>query len=127
LDNLLDAVPLATRRDMRIQMDGAGPHYAIPVRQWFNNNYPNKWIGRGGPTPWPARSLDFNPIDFFLWGHLKNIVYSTVSETVEELQDRIFDAANTVGENSLMRIPRSLGTRANACLNANGHVFEHLL
>jgi hypothetical protein len=97
------------------------------VRESFNNNYPNKWIGRGGPTPWPARSLDFNPIDFFLWGHLKNIVYSTVSETVEELQDRIFDAANTVGENSLMRIPRNLGTRANACLNANGPVFEHLL
>jgi hypothetical protein len=76
---------------------------------------------------WPVRSPDFNPIDFFLWGHLKNDVHSTVSETVEELQDRIFDAANTVGENSLMRIPRSLGTRANACLNANGHVFEHLL
>jgi hypothetical protein len=38
LDNLLDPVPLATRRDMRIQMDGAGPHYAIPVREWFNNS-----------------------------------------------------------------------------------------
>jgi hypothetical protein len=37
LDNLLDAVPLATRRDIRIQMDGAGPHYAIRVREWFNN------------------------------------------------------------------------------------------
>jgi hypothetical protein len=33
LDNLLDAVPLATRRDMWIQMDGACPHYAIPVRE----------------------------------------------------------------------------------------------
>jgi hypothetical protein len=72
-------------------------------------------------------ATDFNPIDFFS-GVISRILYILMCRrTVEELQDRIFDAANTVGENSLMRIPRSLGTRANACLNANGHVFEHLL
>jgi len=24
---------------------------------------------------WPPRSTDLNPLDFFLWGHLKNFVY----------------------------------------------------
>ena len=27
-----------------------------------------KKIGREGPTPWPPRSPDITPLDFFLWG-----------------------------------------------------------
>ena len=34
--------------------------------------YPNRWFGRGGPISWPARSPDMTPLDFYLWGHLKN-------------------------------------------------------
>ncbi|CAH1966439.1 unnamed protein product [Acanthoscelides obtectus] len=32
------------------------------------------WIGRGGPINWPERSLDLAPLDFFLWGHVKDEV-----------------------------------------------------
>jgi hypothetical protein len=34
-------------------------------------------IDRNAPVLWPARSLDLNPCDFFLWGHLRQIVYET--------------------------------------------------
>jgi hypothetical protein len=37
--------------------------------------YPNRWIGRGGLRHWPALSPDLNPLDFFLWGYVKNVVY----------------------------------------------------
>jgi hypothetical protein len=32
---------------------------------------------RGGPFFWPARSPDLNPLDFFVWGHLRCLVYET--------------------------------------------------
>ena len=51
--------------------------------------FPNKWIGRQGPTQWPARAPDLNPLDLYLWGHLKAIVYSTPSPNVEILRQRI--------------------------------------
>jgi hypothetical protein len=35
---------------------------------------------------------DFNPCDFFLWGHLKQIVYETPVNTVEELTVRVNNA-----------------------------------
>ncbi|KAJ8894315.1 hypothetical protein PR048_006935 [Dryococelus australis] len=38
--------------------------------------YPRRWIGRGGLVPWPARSPDLSPSDFFFWGCLKRRVYS---------------------------------------------------
>lgn len=34
-----------------------------------------RWLGGGGPVSWSARSPDVNPVDFFLWGHLKDIIY----------------------------------------------------
>ena len=27
--------------------------------------FPDAWIGRGGPIPWPPRSPDLSPLDFF--------------------------------------------------------------
>ena len=34
-------------------------------------------MGRRGSHEWPARSPDLTPCDFFLWGWLKEQVYST--------------------------------------------------
>ena len=59
------------------------------ARQFLNQHFANKWIGRGGPIAWPARSPDLNPLDFYLWGHLKSIVYATSIENAEILRNRI--------------------------------------
>ncbi|EFN85789.1 hypothetical protein EAI_04630, partial [Harpegnathos saltator] len=37
------------------------------AREFRNNNYINRSIGRGGSIAWSARSLDLNPLDFYLW------------------------------------------------------------
>ena len=69
--------------------DGAPPHFSRVARQFLNRHFANKWIGRGGPIAWPARSPDLNPLDFHLWGHLKSIVYATSIENAEILRNRI--------------------------------------
>ncbi|KAE9536207.1 hypothetical protein AGLY_007430 [Aphis glycines] len=58
-------------------------HYTIPVREYLDREYPGKWIGRRGPIEWPPRSPDLTPIDFFLWGHLKTVVYKTPNDNIE--------------------------------------------
>jgi hypothetical protein len=44
--------------------DGAPAHFSRAVRDVLNNTYHDRWIGRGGPTAWPPRSPDLNPLDF---------------------------------------------------------------
>ena len=51
-------IPLLPRRNLWIQLDGCPIHYTVPVRQWMNDHYPQRWIGRGGPISWPPRSPD---------------------------------------------------------------------
>jgi len=75
--------------DVYFQQDGAPPHYAQAVRDWLDENFPGRWIGRRGPIEWPARSPDLTPPDFFLWGVVKDIVYANKPRTVEDLKDEM--------------------------------------
>jgi hypothetical protein len=51
--------------------DGATTaHFSRQARAFLDATYPDRWIGRNGPIPWPARFTDLNPLDF-LWGHPK--------------------------------------------------------
>ncbi|KAG8296099.1 hypothetical protein J6590_065086 [Homalodisca vitripennis] len=41
------------------------PHWGKIVRDYLNDTFPGRWIGRDGPIPWPPRSPDITPLDFF--------------------------------------------------------------
>ena len=131
LNQLLEDVPLATRQRMRFMHDGAPAHFSHSVREWLQDQYPRRWIGRGheAPVVWPPRSPDLNPIDFYLWGHLKGIVYATDVDTQEGPWHRVQDAATLVRNSPgvFERVRSSLLRRANACVGANGSHFENLL
>lgn len=85
-------LPLARYPTMWFQHDGAPPHVTLPVRQHLDRTFPGRWIGRFGPHLWPARSPDLTPLDFFLWGFVKERVFSTQCETAEEMRVRITGA-----------------------------------
>lgn len=128
LDDLLENVPLAVRRRMWLQMDGAPAHYGRNVREWCQNNYPDRWIGRGGAIAWPARSPDITPCDFFLWGHLKSLVYNTIPiANVHELRQRLNAALDTITVPMLQRVQENIVRRLNLCIEMDGGHFEHLL
>ena len=82
LPGLLEDVPLNVRLNLWFQMDGAPPHFGIAVRNWVTVNY-LRWIGGGGPVAWPPRSPDHNPLDLYLWGYMKDLVYAQVVNTRE--------------------------------------------
>ncbi|KAJ4427633.1 hypothetical protein ANN_25281 [Periplaneta americana] len=114
LHGLLHDIPLATRVNLLFMHDGAPAHYCRNVRAYLNAAYPGQWIGRAGPTPCPARSPDMNPLDFYLWGHLKSLVYASAAPNVEVLQQRIEHACGIVRNelNGLCNVQRSLRRRA---------------
>ncbi|KAJ8974419.1 hypothetical protein NQ317_015474 [Molorchus minor] len=70
----------------------------IQVRQYLNEVYKGRWISRGNDAPikWPPRSLDITPMDFFLWGTLKDKAYDTPVNSPEDLWQRILEAANEI-------------------------------
>jgi hypothetical protein len=68
--------------------DGAPAHFVRAVRRHLTRRYGERWMGRGGPVPWPPRSPVL-PLDYCVWGHVKSLVYTSVVDIVEKLQRRI--------------------------------------
>jgi len=82
------------------QQDGAPPHWGSYIRR-FLDAFPNRWIGRDGPTTWPPRSPDITPLDFLLWGYVKDKVFLTPVPDITNLKARITDAFATITEDTL--------------------------
>ncbi|ENN79947.1 hypothetical protein D910_04694 [Dendroctonus ponderosae] len=70
---------------MFFQHDGAPSQFGQPVRNWLNQHFPSRWIGRGGTLNCPARSPDLNSLDYYLWRNMSNIIYATEVDSPEEL------------------------------------------
>lgn len=128
LPELLENVPLNIRQQMWLQHDGAPAHFSAQVRQYLDRQFGHHWIGRGGPVLWPPRSPDLTPLDFFLWGHIKSLVYETPVETEQDLIARITVAFQVVqNDNLFSKIRRNHVRRLNKCIQVQGRNFEQLL
>ena len=70
-----DVLPILKKRedfnDLRFQNDGATPHFAKCVRDFLDQTFPGRWLGRRGCVDWPLRSADLTPLDFFFLGAAK--------------------------------------------------------
>ena len=76
-----------------------------------------------------AVSPDLTPLEFFLWGHVKSMVYVTAVTTRAQLMERLNAAFYDVKQNLAMlgRVGRSLLRRYQTCNGAQGRVFEDVL
>lgn len=58
--DLLEDLPVNLIRDMCFRHDSCPAYCRKSVREWLDANYPNKWITRGEPISWPARTYGNN-------------------------------------------------------------------
>lgn len=126
VEEQLEEFPLAEYHAMTFQHDGAPPHYARQVREYLNIRFP-QWIGRAGRVAWPPRSPDLTPLDFFLWGHVKSLVYAVACDTAEEMKDRITAAFLSITPQMLQNAEESVLRRAQTCIHRQGGHFEPFL
>jgi hypothetical protein len=94
LEETLEEIPLALRRDMWFQHDGASARFSPHVLEHLATTCKDRYIGRGGPVHWPPRSPDLTPLD--LWLYMQNLLYSSPVNSEEDLIFRIVEAAATI-------------------------------
>jgi hypothetical protein len=105
--------------------DGAPAHFSRAVRDVLSNTHQYRCIGRGGFTVRPPRPPDFNPLDFYLWGHVKTLVYSDSVDNEKAAHHRIVDAWQTI--RNFEHMWRSMMRRVEACIESHGGHFKDLL
>ncbi|GFW75062.1 uncharacterized protein TNCV_447671 [Trichonephila clavipes] len=90
------AVPLSKEGNLSyeskerwFQQDGATCHTARATIDLLKDTLGDRLISRFGPVNWPPRSCDLTPLDYFLWGYVKSLVYADKPQTLDHLEDNI--------------------------------------
>ncbi|GFU34650.1 ig-like domain-containing protein [Trichonephila clavipes] len=71
------------------QQDGATCHTARATIDLLKDTFGDRLISRFGPVNWPPRYCDLTPLDYFLWGYVKSLVYADKPQTLDHLEDSI--------------------------------------
>ncbi|GFV77554.1 uncharacterized protein TNCV_1070831 [Trichonephila clavipes] len=63
-------------QELWFQQDDATCHTARATIDLLKDTLGDRLISRFGPVNWPPRSCDLTPLDYFLWGYVKSLVYA---------------------------------------------------
>ena len=119
--------------DHYFQQDGASPHVTEDNLRLLNGVFGPKVISRRYPDlfesglAWPPYSPDLNPLDFFLWGYLKDKIFKDAPKTINELRRAIADVVGSVPAESCGRTSRSFEKRLRYLITVDGGYVETIL
>jgi hypothetical protein len=78
-------------------------------------------------SPWPPRSPDLTPWDFFLWGFIKDRVFvPPLPVTLVDLRTRITAAITVIDHDMPQTVWQELDHRFDVCRVTGGAYVEHL-
>ncbi|GFX49291.1 putative transposable element [Trichonephila clavipes] len=77
-------------QELLFQQDGeTSCHTALAIIDLLKDMFGDRLISRFGPVNWPPRSFDLTPLDYFLGGYVKSLVYADKPQTLDHLEDNI--------------------------------------
>ncbi|GFT01936.1 transposase [Trichonephila clavipes] len=76
-------------QELWFQQDGTTCHTARATIDILKDTFGDRLISRFAPVNWPPRSCDLTPLDYFLWGYAKSLVYADKPQTLDHLEDNI--------------------------------------
>ncbi|KAJ3659556.1 hypothetical protein Zmor_011240 [Zophobas morio] len=109
------------------QQDGATAHTARATLEYLQQHYDDRVISLGVQHAFPPRSPDLTPLDFSIFGYLKDKVFQRQMNNLAELQHEIERWVQSIDGRMLQNIFESKKKRVNMCLELNGEHFQHLL
>jgi hypothetical protein len=125
-------IPALRRRGANIntlwfQQDGATPHTSRDVIAWLQKTFGTHYISYRTDNVWPPHSPDLSPLDFFLWGYLKDRVYNPAPTSLEELKTAIRREVRNISLDTCMSVIANFKKRIDVVLQQGGRHLEHVL
>ena len=106
--------------EMWMQQDGATCHTANETIELLQTRFGDKLISRNGLVNWPPRSCDLTPLDYFLWGYAKSLVYANNPATLEALEANIVRVIQDIRPPLLEKVTQNWSDRMLFVRNSRG-------
>lgn len=109
------------------QQDGASSHTAKNTLDLLKKYFNERIISNKLDTFWPPYSPDLNCCDFFLWGYLKDKVFSAKINNCSDLKAKIKSEIENISIEVCNNVINNLKFRLNYCISKNGKHFSHII
>ena len=82
--------------------------------------FENRIISRNSDVNWPPRSCDLSPLDYFLWGAVKDKCYANHPKTIEALKHEIEVVIQEIQAGTIERVLKNWVDRMGYCRASRG-------
>ncbi|GFX65890.1 transposable element Tc3 transposase [Trichonephila clavipes] len=108
--------------ELWFQQDGATCHTARATIDLLKDTFGDRLISRFGPVNWPPRSCDLTPLDYFLWGYVKSLVYADKPQTLDHLEDNISRVIANIRPQMLEKVIENWTSRLDYIRTSRGKI-----
>ncbi|GFV14389.1 DUF4817 domain-containing protein [Trichonephila clavipes] len=114
-------------QELWFQQDGATCHTARATMDLLKDTFDDRLISRFGPVNWPPRSCDFTPLDYFLCGYVKSLVYADKPQTLDHLEDNIRRVIVDIRPQMLEKVIENWTSRLDYIRSSRGSPMPELI
>ncbi|GFU89433.1 hypothetical protein TNCV_4543431, partial [Trichonephila clavipes] len=93
----------------------------------LKDTFGDRLISRFGPVNWPPRSCDLTPLDYFLWGYVKSLVYADTPQTLDHLEDNIRRVIADIRPQMLEKVIRKLDVQIDYIRASRGSPMPEII
>ncbi|GFW14064.1 putative transposable element [Trichonephila clavipes] len=116
-----------SRVELWFQQDGATCHTARAPIDLLKDTFVDRLISRFGPVNWPPRSCDLTPLDYFLWGYVKSLVYAVKPQTLDHLEDNIRGVIADIRQQMLEKVIENWTSRLDYIRASRGSPMPEII
>ncbi|XP_073831484.1 uncharacterized protein [Musca autumnalis] len=113
--------------ELWFQQDGATCHTAHVTIDLLKETFDERIISRNGPVNWPPRSCDLTPLDYFLWGYVKSLIYANKPETLGELEANIRGVIADIRPHMLEKVVENWTSRIGFIRASRGDLMPEII
>ena len=107
------------------QQDGATPHTARHVLAWLEQSLGEQFISFRTAREWPPHSPNWNSLGFFLWGYLKDQVYTLLPESLDKLKTAVRRELRAISVHTYASVIRNFGEHLDLVISNKERHLEH--
>ncbi|GFT93627.1 uncharacterized protein TNCV_677581 [Trichonephila clavipes] len=114
-------------QELWFQQDCATCHTARATIDLLKDTFGDRLISRFGPVNWPPRSCDLTPLDYFLWGYVKSLVYADKPQTLHHLEDNIRRVIADIRPQMLEKVIENWTSRLDYIRTSRGSPMQEII
>ena len=84
-------------------------------------------ISRRAGVVWPPRSCDLTPLDYCLWGAVKDKCYADKPDTIVALKDNILEAIGEIQLHTMDNMLKNWIDRLGYCIASRGSHLNEII